>query len=71
LAVSPTARASGLLQEQIDNWGVNACGRGWSEATETKVLYGVYPIVSAYGKQENRLCWSCRIIGKNDSRVFL
>jgi chromosome segregation ATPase len=43
----------------------------WSEATQTKVGYGVYPIVSAQGKQENRLRWSCRIIGKNDSRVII
>jgi hypothetical protein len=42
-----------------------------SEATETKVVYGVYPIVSTYEKQENRLSWSCRIIGKNDSRVII
>jgi hypothetical protein len=26
----------------------------WSEATQTKVPYGVYPIVSGHGKQENR-----------------
>jgi hypothetical protein len=39
-----------------------------AKATETKVVYGVYPIVSTYEKQENRLRWSCRIIGKNDQR---
>src|ERR1041385_640361 len=64
MSARPTCAPSQLI-EGAEGFLPGSCSSAvWSEATETKVPYGVYPIVSAQGKQENRLNWSCRIIGK-------
>src|ERR1041385_889954 len=73
MSARPTCAPSQLI-EGAEGFLPGSCSSAvWSEATETKVPYGVYPIVSAQGKQENRPSWSCRIIGKERSKgnVFM
>ena len=61
---------SRLIQAHKDFCQAMPIGGFGAKRQQTKVAYSVYPIVSAHGKHENRLSWSCRIIGKYDPRVM-